>query len=161
MHDGLKELLEEYCESLKGVRHLKYKAQGRKDPDAKTDASLLAGMESDLEWTIEYIAMGFMPQYSEGHYKKIVPVDPQKVLVWARQSQMSIDLVKQRRDREFINDLLKPLTDKEAEALLLVKAYGVSEYKAAKMMGLSRNTVSSYVDRAINKIFRIRHPRST
>ena len=75
LNDDLYELLEEYCSSLKGVRHLKHKAQKN---HKKHDASLISSMESDLEWTIEYMATGYMPTYSEGHYIKIVPVDPQK-----------------------------------------------------------------------------------
>ena len=80
MHDP--ELLKEYCESLKGVRHLKYRAQKHQN---KIDVSLLGGMESDLEWTVEYIATGYMAVYSEGDYKKVVPVDPQEVLVYISQ----------------------------------------------------------------------------
>lgn len=158
MNDDLKGLLEEYCSSLKGIRHLHNEA---KKKNRKHDASLISSMESDLEWTIEYMATGFMPAYSEGHYKKVVPVDPQKIFLWANKSPEAIDYEKQKKNRELIDDLLKPLTDREAEAVLLVKAYGVSEGKAAWMMGISKDTVSCYVDRAINKIFRIRPSRLT
>ena len=151
LHDCLNELLEEYCDSLKGVRHLKYKAQKQKQ---KLDASLLGGMESDLEWTMGYMATGYMPYYSEGDYKKIVPVDPQEVLVhfsqslyksWPEESESEM----KHKLRIVMNEVL---TDKERDVVKMVLGEGISYGKAGKYLGIKRKTVETIVRRAVRKI---------
>ena len=153
MYDSLNGLLEEYCESLKGVRHLKYKAQKRQK---KLDVSLLGGMESDIEWTIEYIATGYMPAYSEGSYKKVVPVDPQEVLVYFSQSLYKSwpeenESEMKYRLRIVMNEVL---TEKEQDAIKMVLGEGLSYGKAGKYLGMSKSAVQDAVRRAVRKIKR-------
>jgi len=108
-------------------------------------------MERDLVWTIEYMTTGYMPEYSVGRYKKIVPVDPQKVI-----SHCSKPLVSNKPSKNNLTDslqeLLKVLRDNEREALMLVVIEGISYGKAAKFMGIKRGTVSSLVTRAKKKL---------
>lgn len=151
MRECLNELLEEYCESLDGVRHLKYKAQKQHE---KLDVSLLGGMENDLEWTIGYMVTGYPPMYSEGDYKKVVPVDPQKVLVYFSQSMYQIwpddnESMMSMKLKKVMNEVL---TEKEKDAVKMVLGEGLSYGKTGKYLGLKRKSVESLVRRAIAKI---------
>lgn len=153
MNDSLNELLEEYCESLKGVRHLKYKAQKHHE---KLDVSLLGGMENDLEWTMGYMATGYMPVYNEGDYKKVVPVDPQEVLVYFSQSLYKSwpeenESVMVKKLRQVMNEIL---TEKERDAVKMVLGEGISYGKAGKYLGIKKSAVQSTVRRAVSKIKR-------
>lgn len=151
MHDCLKELLKEYEESLKGIKQLKNKVKERQCDKSKVDTSLINGMERDLEWTIKYMKTGYMPEYSIGRYKNIVPVDPQKVL-----SLCSKPLVSSKPSKNKLTDslleLFKVLRDKEKEALMLVVIEGISYGKAGKYLGIKRKTVESIVRRAKKKL---------
>jgi predicted DNA-binding protein (UPF0251 family) len=153
MHDCLNELLEEYCESLQGVRQLKYKAQKHHE---KLDASLLGGMESDLEWTMGCMVTGYPPMYSEGDYRKVVPVDPQKVLVYFSQSMYKPwpddnESVMSKKLKKVMSEIL---TEKEIDAVKMVLGEGISYGKAGKFLGMKRKTVESVVRRAVSKIKR-------
>lgn len=158
MNECLNGLLFEYCESLKGVRKLKREAQNRRDGDGKRDTSILGSMERDIEFAIEYMVQGQMPRYSEGQYKKVVPVDPQKLLAGVKEQ------VKQKMPwyievvlEEKVRDLLKELSAQEREALLLVKGQGFSYGETAKYMKIKKATVQTYVDRAYKKILNACH----
>ena len=54
MRDDLKPLLDAYCGTLAMVRRIKRSAP-------KHDKVILADMESDIAWTIEYMASGYPP----------------------------------------------------------------------------------------------------
>lgn len=151
VHDCLSELLEEYCESLKNVRHLKYKAHKHQN---KIDASLLGGMEKDLEWTMEYMTTGFFPLYSEGKYKKIVPVDPQEVMIYFSQPLYKPwpeenESLMSRKLKKVMDEVL---TEKEKAAVNMVLGEGISYGKTGKYLGIKRKTVESIVRRAVRKI---------
>lgn len=151
VHDCFNGLLIEYCESLQKVRHLKHKAQNY---HWKIDASLLGGMESDLEWAMGYMVTGYPPLYSEGDYKKIVPVNPQEVLIHFSQSMYKSwpednENVMSRKLNQVMNEVL---TEKERDAVRMVLGEGISYGKAGRFLGIKRSSVQSIVRRAVNKI---------
>lgn len=150
----LNDLIVEYCESLKCIRKLIAKAQNRKDEDGKRDASILSGMERDIKYAIEYMVTGYMPMYSEGQYKKVVPVDPQKILVNISRKKSKIDIpwYEEILLQERIRDVLKDLSPQERESLLMVKGQGFSYGETAKYMKIKKATVHTYVERAYKKI---------
>ena len=153
MNECLNGLIIEYSESLKGVRHLKRKAIHREDEDGKRDASILSSMERDVEFAIEYMVTGYMPQYSEGQYKKVVPVDPQKLLAYLEAPvKKEMPWYREILIEEKIKELLKDLSPKEREALLLVKGQGFSYGETANYMNLKKATVQTYVDRSYKRI---------
>ena len=151
MHDCLKELLEEYGESLKSIRQLKNKVKERQCDKSKVDTSLISSMERDLEWTIKYMKTGYMPEYSVGRYKKIVPVDPQEVLSLCSKPLLSSKPSKNKLTDSLL-ELFKVLRDKEKEALMLVVIEGISYGKAAEYLGVKKGTIQSRVTRAKKKL---------
>jgi len=61
MDKNIRELAAEYYIALKGVRELKAAARKRKET-GYPDLVILRSMEKDLEWTIEYMLLGHIPQ---------------------------------------------------------------------------------------------------
>ena len=149
MHQSLNVLLDEYCDSLLRTRQLKTKARNR-GPDGKDDVSQLTGMENSLSWTIEYMVTGYMPQYSEGPYRKQVPTDPQTVL--SRYSNEAIKLRWSNEKREAAISILDGLNDKEKEACILVWIEGKSYREAGKIMKIPHTTVWDCCKRALEKL---------
>ncbi len=148
MRKDMQGLLNEYCASLADVRKALRKAQKEGN---KGDASLLRAMENDLQWSIEYMVTGFPPVESTGPYKKTIPVDPQKVLVWFTQSHPA-PLLPSEKARQQVLSALGILSSQEKEAFMMVVGEGLSYGEAAEMLGVSRSTAQSYVDRAKVKI---------
>ena len=61
MNENIRELAAEYYEALKGVRELKEKARKRQEA-GEADLAILKTMEEDLEWVLEYMLTGCMPE---------------------------------------------------------------------------------------------------
>lgn len=153
MNECLNGLIIEYSESLKGVRGLKRKALNREDEGGKRDASILSSMERDIEFAMEYMVTGYMPQYSEGQYKKVIPVDPQKLLTILKvPKKQEIPWYTEILLEEKIKDALKDLSPQETEAVLLVKGQGFSYGETAAYLKIKKATVQKYVERAYKKI---------
>jgi len=148
VREDMRDLLDEYCKSLATVRKLirQARANGR-----EADLKILYGMEQDLQWTIEYMVTGFPPPQSTGPYRRTIPVDPQKVLVWFS-SPPPPPLLPVEQVRRKILAALDILSPQEKEAYLMVVGEGLSYGEVAKMMGVKRATVQSYVKRAKVKI---------
>jgi DNA-directed RNA polymerase specialized sigma24 family protein len=158
MHSTIKILIPQYCESLKKIRSLKNKVKKRHTEQAKADATLISSMERDVEWAIEYMATGYMPLYSEGEYKKTIPVDPQKVLEKIKQpTKQSLPWWKELQLEIEIKKILDELTPREIEAFLLVKAEGFSYSEAAEFLEIKKSTVQTLVERAWEKARRACH----
>lgn len=154
MQENLNEMLGQYKDSLKGVRHLIYELEKLKEGNdqVKADLTMLRGMERDLEWAIEYMETGYMPiSYGGKQYKRVVPVDPLEVL-----GLFSRALISSRPSRNHLNDdqrkLLSWLTEREKEALVLVIIEGISYGEAAKLMNVTKGSVVTYVIRGKKKL---------
>jgi DNA-directed RNA polymerase specialized sigma24 family protein len=151
MHKSLNFLIDEYCEALARTRRLKAKA-AKRGKEGETDVSILSGMENSLSWAIEYMVTGYMPQYSEGPYRRQVPTDPLTVLT--RYSNAVVCQRVKDEKREAALMILNDLTEKEKEACMLVWVEGFSIRDAAKIMKLPKSTVWLCVQRARGKLRR-------
>lgn len=151
-------LIDEYRESLRLVRRAHQRAKQRRDEDQDEQAALdcqqLSSMERDLQWVIDYLEKGCMPEYHRGAYKWTVPVDPShlKRMVKAKpkdggQSRWSTPNVDLR-------NLLSVLSPREREAFIMVRGRGISYRQAAEYLGVSPGTVSAMVRRAERKVRR-------
>ena len=140
----MNELLNEYYTSLAGVRKLIRKAISSES----NDLPQLRAMERDLEWTIEYMTTGYPPK---GRSTKSIPVDPQKVLIKFSQPLYAPTLPIERIRLQMLS-ALDILSLREREAFLMIVGEGLSYSEVAKMMGVCKSTVQTYVERAKAKI---------
>lgn len=152
MHKSLNFLIEEYCEALARTRRMKDKASKRGE-EGKNDVSQLTSMENSLSWAIEYMVTGYMPQYSEGPYKRQVPTDPQ--LLMTRFSSNSTKKKWNSEKSEAVQKILDKLSVKEKECIMLVWGEGFSYDEAGRIMKLPKTTVWDCCKRAIEKLRKI------
>ncbi|MGE5528081.1 MAG: sigma factor-like helix-turn-helix DNA-binding protein [Patescibacteria group bacterium] len=135
-------LLDSYCHTLALVRRLKARA-----PEA--DRPILAGMEADLGWIVEYLAGGFPPPGQSR--ARTIPVDPQKVLARMR-CPASPPLASRERARAQVAKALGVLSPQEKETFLLVVGERFSLGEVAEFLRINRSTVQSYLNRARAKL---------
>ncbi len=155
MNESVRDLLVEYCGSLEAIRRAIRRAASEADRQA------LCAMERDLQWAIEYMATGYLPARSIGCYRRVVPVDPQRVLLcFTAAVAPASSLSATERARQKMLPVLDMLSVQERQAYLSVVGEGISYRQAARMMGISRASVQMYVSRAKVKIAR-RVVRST
>ncbi|MGE5551502.1 MAG: sigma factor-like helix-turn-helix DNA-binding protein [Bacteroidota bacterium] len=135
-------LLDAYCHTLALIRRLKARA-------VEEDKPILAGMEADLGWTVEYLAGGFPPPGRSR--SRTIPVDPQKVLARMRYPAAP-PLASRERARAQVAAALGVLSPQEREVFLLVAGEGFSLAEVAEFLRVTRSTAQSYYDRARTKL---------
>ena len=117
---------------------------------AAGDAGLWHGMERDVAWTVRYIATGDAAPPVDR--VRVVPVDPADLAEWIEAKQA--ERLGQGGDdhRPALSAALEQLSDRELEAYLLVKGEGFSWAQAAQVMGCSKSSVQTHLERASEKI---------
>ena len=145
------QLIDQYLKTLAAVRRAKERAGVRGTDRDMIDRDLLAGMERDLLWTIEYLESGHVPDVRRGAYKWVVPVDPCELRRMVKiRSDEGADWVS--RDAE-LDQLLSVLTPREREAFILVRGNNCTYREVARYMGVrSVGTVANMVRRAERKV---------
>lgn len=155
-----RDLIPSYRHSLAGVREAMRRAHNRaatEDEPAKADLSLLHGMEQDLIWTLTYLEWGHPPPDDAC---RTVPMDPQRMQarvaaeIHRRRSHRTPE---RRAQREAVLAALRGLSPREREAVLMVKAEGMSYGDAARALGVSKASVQSYVTRGLEKLIAACH----
>ena len=147
----MRELLESYKESLGAVSIARARAKKRGTDQDKADMTLLSSMEDDLLWTVEYMATGYIPPYSEHkRLPKTFPVDPELLSLmlqhrrpvgnWQRREEVSLKL----RGVE--------LSERERDFYWLAKACDWSLRDIAEEHGVSYETVRKVLKRAEAKM---------
>lgn len=149
-------ILAEYRESLKSVRVVIDRLTNdlnATDTMIHHDLVILRAMERDVAWIIQYLKDKVSPH--EGRYRRCIPVDPHKVLIWFERAATptSIDGIE---DNTWMKDAIRSLTDRERESLMLVIVEGISWNKAADLMGITRSSLQNYIRRAKAKIIKYR-----
>ena len=152
-------LIDEYRESLRLVRKARRAAKlrlrlGQDEERAELDCELLASMERDLLWTIEYLETGVMPDNHRGVYRWVVPVDPARLRYMVRGQTKAGESSGWVTSDEQLEELLSTLTERERDALVMVRGRGISYRQAAEYLGVSPSTVSAMVRRAERKVRR-------
>lgn len=164
----MRDLINEYKESLRKVRKVKETANG-------VDRSILSGMESDLEFAIKWMETGRMPGSRRGAerraaYEKEWPADPFRmdmpgkyyqsvgaVYVADFVSNYGIDEPEMDEDdaetiRLFIDDILSCLSDREREVFEMRHAGGLEYHEIAEELGISVGRVQKSLWLAKEKI---------
>lgn len=159
MRDDMRCLLDEYCRSLSLVRRAARRAAASSTHSSLSsstsrdfDRQQLASMESDLEWTIEYMVTGFEPRVSTGPYRQTLPVDPQRVLARLAAPSFVMQLLPSEVARRMVLAALDILSPQERECYLMVVGEGLSYSETARMLGVSKRTVQTHVKRTREKI---------
>lgn len=165
---NMMELLSEYKQSLRLVRKAKSKyPQHKLDRNRKEDIAYgyLSNMETNLNFVIKWLSTGRQPGNIRGverldAYQREVLYDP----LWFEQGKfcepvLSIkeeDALPDPRREKRIEDALSLLTEREREVYKLSRGEGFSFQYIGDMLGISRKTVGTLIDRAERKLQKYR-----
>jgi RNA polymerase sigma factor (sigma-70 family) len=156
---GMKQLIVEYKQSLKVARNLQ-----RTTTDER-EKSIIGGMIRDLEYSIEWLSKGHTPGHKRGAerlaaYQREKPFDPilmQKYFRSLAEDTYEWDDHQKEHlvteiDNERIEDALSVLSKVEKEIYLMSRGYCLSYGSIANLLGISKSTVQTAIERSETKI---------
>jgi positive control factor len=154
----LADLIEQYQEALVQVHKMKKMA-------SEEDQKILSGMESDLEFAIEWMRTGRRPGNKRGierraAYQRERPFDPLIMQRYFRSTDEEVyewddhqkEDVISPWDKFRIEDALSVLTEREKEIYLMSRGHCLSYSQIANYLCVSRSTVQDTIERAEKKI---------
>lgn len=148
----MEQLIEEYRESLKVVRKLHEKAEGK-------DKSIIAGMIKDLKYTIKWMETGRRPESRRGAEQSYDPLtferrygdtklDPGNVI--DKQVVIRNEILK--TDRNHMRQAIKSCTRREKLVFILAHVNMMSLQEIADKLEVTKSTVQTTLKRSENKI---------
>ncbi|WP_027410354.1 sigma-70 family RNA polymerase sigma factor [Anoxybacteroides tepidamans] len=158
----MNKLIQQYKESLKAARKMYRSA-------TVEDKKVIAGMISDLEFTIEWMETGRQPGNRRGierraAYQRERSFDPLLMQKYFRSSEPVYEWDDHEKedvitswDRERIEDALSVLTDREREVYLMSRGHCLSYSQIANYLCVSSSSVQKMIERAEKKIKRRIH----
>lgn len=145
------EMINEYKQSLNDLLQEKEKVTDT------ADLILISGMVSDLEFAIQWLSTAREPGTrrtisNRSRYQRTALVDDIERLSYLVNIEQENQREATEDEIERITAMLNNLSDKERAAYLAVKGQNYSFGQAAEILGVSKSTVQSYVNRAQEKI---------
>lgn len=165
----IKELKEQINALKDSLQHAhserKKEAIGSKLSTLKAEKSLYSSCKSDLDYAIFWMEHGHAPGATRGIerravYEREIAIDPFKLQLYysIKQPEMPWEVsdhdysILDKSEKELIEYALNSLTNNEREMYYLFVAKGMSQYKIADMLYVTRNTVKTTLSRAKRKI---------
>ncbi len=149
----MRELLEQYRESLQVVATARARTAERGGPRAKGDLALLADMEADLEWAITYMTTGWPPAGEHRRLPREFPVDPHQLNRYLASRVKPRDLQALReRVHQQLRTALADLSPREQDIYWLAEACAWSMADVADHLGVTKSRVQSALRRARTKL---------
>lgn len=131
------------------------------------DLNIYRSSRTSLEFAINWMKTGHPPGNIRGverraAYEKEKPIDPLLMQRYFRSQEptYSWDDHEQEHvitpsEKQVIDAAMSSLSPKELEVFLMFKGYSFSQYKIAEMMGISRSSVKTMINRANKKVSKI------
>ncbi|WP_411503465.1 sigma factor-like helix-turn-helix DNA-binding protein [Brevibacillus centrosporus] len=157
----MEELLEEYKQTRNKLRYKYSKLSAAVVTGSdEADASLMgyySDMIGDLDYVITWMETGKRPGNKRGIerlavYQRTVTMDPIILQSYVNRTVAGGPSNITDSQRELIGEALSCLTDREKDCYVMAHGQGFSQYDIARMLGLSRGTVDTYIRRAQEKI---------
>lgn len=127
----------------------------------RMDKEILSGIESDLEFIIEWLSTGRQPGTKNGvdhlaAYQKEKPFDPYLMQIYAQTKQDVYEWEDPEEEQDIhkerlSNQILSVLSEKEKEIFIL-SSNGLSQYEIADTLHIPRTTIMNCLKRSREKI---------
>lgn len=127
------------------------------------EISIVNGMLSDIEYSIDWMATGKQPNITRGmprqaKYKREIPFDSDLLDVMIDKGAIIYDLDKpdeevEEMKEQLVNDLKKSLTPTQQDVFVML-AQGLERTNIAKVLGISRQAVHETIVRGKRNIKR-------
>lgn len=145
---SIRKLIYEYKQSLREMKV----AYETADPE---DKKIIGGMIRDMEYAVKWMENGRDPErkHMDAERTRVYMTDPAVI------DAVQYDVLNKEEygeisqtDRERIEDALCELTKREKEVYILAKVELFSYGEIAELLGMSKGSVQSYMERSIIKI---------
>ncbi|WP_046178842.1 sigma factor-like helix-turn-helix DNA-binding protein [Domibacillus tundrae] len=149
-------LIYEYKQSLRELRKMRQALEEKTvlSAEDERDKKIIGGMISEMEFTIQWLVSGRNPGQLKGAERTGVyaTVDP-KILeaIVPNQEQME-ERVITKEEKAMLEEMLSPLTKRERDVFTLIRAEGHSHDKTAVLLGITKSSVQTFLNRAEKKI---------
>lgn len=163
--NGIKEALRFLDERLENAEDAQIVDIKSEIANLKVQKDLYSSCKSDLNYTIYWMEHGHAPGATRGIerravYEREIAIDPFKLQLYysIKQPEMPWEVsdhdysILDKSEKELIEYALNGLTNNEREMYYLFVAKGMSQYKIADMLYVTRNTVKTTLSRAKRKI---------
>lgn len=156
----MQDLLREYKETRRQLkRAYEARREGEKvlDNQAITERQLLSEMIGDVEFVIEWLETGRRPGNRRGierraAYEREKPMDPIRMQAFVANSTAGSPCNLTEWERFQLEDALSSLTERERECYVLTHGECFSFEETARLLGISKSSVQTHVQRAQEKI---------
>ncbi|MCP3763883.1 hypothetical protein NLX67_16040 [Domibacillus sp. A3M-37] len=151
----MRTLIYEYKQSLRALKEMKAAIEAKPEllEQDLQDKTLINSMISEVEFAIQWMVSGRNPDARRGadrtgaytlDPKLIEAVVPNKVIEEER--KITAD------EQWLLDDVLADLTKRERDIFTLVKAEGITFEYTAELLGITKSSVQTYLERAEKKI---------
>ncbi|MCI2256520.1 sigma-70 family RNA polymerase sigma factor [Domibacillus sp. PGB-M46] len=150
-------LIYEYKQSLRALKEMKADIEAKRELSEQDirDKTLINSMISEMDFAIQWMVSGRNPDARRGTDRTgAYTLDP-KLIEAVVPNQMATEERKLTAHEQWLlDDVLADLTVRERDVFTLVKAEGLTYEYTAELLGLTKSSVQTYLERAETKIFR-------
>ncbi|MCM3079621.1 sigma-70 family RNA polymerase sigma factor [Brevibacillus invocatus] len=150
----MQDLLQGYIETRRMLKRMRSNCQGEQ---LATDRQLLGAMLRESEWIIEWLNTGRMPGNRRGierraAYEREKPIDPNRLQSFVSCSSAGSPVNLTEWERYRLDDAMSELSEREKECYVLTHGECFSFEQTAELLGISKSSVQTHVNRARSKI---------
>ncbi|OES45246.1 sigma factor-like helix-turn-helix DNA-binding protein [Domibacillus iocasae] len=151
----MRTLIYEYKQSLRALKEMKAAIEAKTEllEQDLQDKTLINSMISEMEFAIQWMVSGRNPDARRGADRTgAYTLDP-KLIEAVVPNRVASEEQKLTADEQWLlDDVLGDLTQRERDVFTLVKAEGITFEYTAELLGLSKSSVQTYLERAERKI---------
>ena len=136
------ELIEQYSAGARKLRQY-HQRLDRSDPDQADESRTVAGMLSDMRYSLDWMRRGRRPGSRKGAEKRDI---------YRRRELLQSAEPMTEEERRRLIDCMAVMTERELTCWLLHMAHGLTYAEIGDRLKLSRRTVQQYVERAKQKV---------
>ncbi|OES45826.1 sigma factor-like helix-turn-helix DNA-binding protein [Domibacillus iocasae] len=152
----MRTLIYEYKQSLRALKEVKAAIEAKPEllEQDLQDKTLINSMISEVEFAIQWMVSGRNPDARRGadrtgaytlDPKLIEAVVPNRIVA-SEERKLTAD------EKWLLDDVLGDLTTREKDVFTLIKAEGITFEYTAELLGLTKSSVQTYLERAEQKI---------
>ncbi|MGM7634180.1 sigma-70 family RNA polymerase sigma factor [Bacillus sp. Hm123] len=151
----MRTLIYEYKHSLRELKKMKTAIEAKEELTEldQQDKSMINSMISEVEFAIQWMVSGRNPDAMRGADRSgAYTLDP-KLLEAVVPNREVIEERKLTADEQWLlDDVLADLTKRERDVFTLVRAEGLTLEHTAELLGITKSSVQTYLERAERKI---------
>ncbi|MCP3764075.1 hypothetical protein NLX67_17115 [Domibacillus sp. A3M-37] len=151
----MRTLIYEYKQSLRALKEMKAAVEAKPEllEQDLQDKTLINSMISEVEFAIQWMMSGRNPDARRGADRTgAYTLDPKLIKAFVPNKVMEEGRKITADEKWLLGDVLADLTMREKDVFTLVKAEGLTFDYTAELLGLTKSSIQTYLERAERKI---------